>query len=102
MLRHCRLGIVLLALAACEPPQNDAETAAADTATPNTPDAPAPADTSWVVTATNFGPVRFGMAVAEVNAALTSDFAKGSSECEYANGPAGTRVMIESGRVARV
>jgi hypothetical protein len=87
------LPLVVL-VCACErtaPPPDSSSTATADSAV-------------WVVTATSFGPIRFGMSLAEANAAFDGTFAADISECDYAkiSLPAGTRVMIESGRVARV
>lgn len=72
-----------------------------------TASAATPSDTSWTVTASAFGPVRFGMSVAEASAALPGGFTRptASAGCNYAypaGGPRGVSFMVENAVVVRM
>jgi len=120
-IRFIALGVALIGVASCSAEKKGADTAR-DTsvvvAEPSSAPAPAPAPTpapaadqsvsSWKVTEFGIGPVRAGMSAREGVAVLqgagvtvTPDSAKG---CHYLKwgGPAGVRVMVDEGVIARV
>lgn len=114
------LAVVAVALAsACSGTSDDAGSAAAGdsvdvAAAPAAPPAardPMGADTAWRLTEQGIGPVRVGMTVDELRAALGGEVRAevlsdgGPDACGYAFSPAlpaGVRVMTVGGKVARV
>lgn len=102
-------GLAALALAACSPPAEPAPPAQ-----PAPPVEPAPAPTPapvGVLTAEGFAPLRIGMTVAEIGAALGPDSnpdAVGGPDPEScdqfhpARAPEGLLVMVENGRLTSV
>jgi hypothetical protein len=117
-MRHRGALLALALLAACSDASDEAGGASPDSAqappaaavdsAPGTEAAPG----GWQLSETGIGPVRVGMSPAEAETALAADFAgDGSAEpgvqdaCEYARSaalPAGVKVMLVGGRVARV
>lgn len=95
----CFLVVALLAACAdAEPPQNQENVQ---------PSVATPADTIWTVTATEFGPLRFGMPIAEASGALAGGFTRQTAAegCDYAHpaqGPGGVSFMVENGLVVRM
>lgn len=121
MIRPMRLPLAFAAavaamLAACSSsPGDEAGAAAGDSVAAAAPppaadSASAGADTAWRVTERSAGPVRVGMSLDELRRALGGDVqAEGwdaePEACVYASSaaiPAGVRVMLVGGRVARV
>lgn len=106
----------MLAVAACtRAPDRAADTAAPAVAVNPPLPAPAPAPdpakqpAALEVTERGLGPLQAGMSLAEASAALKGALVVPSgadtSACAYAQwrgGPPGVRVMIESGRIARI
>ncbi len=121
MVHKNRSGAALLALAllaACSDAPGGDGAAPADSAGAAPPAATAdstpPSDGTggWQLSETGIGPVKVGMSPAEAGSALGADFAGdgtaeagGPDACEYARSaalPAGVKVMLVGGRVARV
>lgn len=108
----CLASISLLALAACNAPQPaapaaEAPAAPAAPAGPVAPESPAAA----VLSSQGWGPLRVGMTVAEITAAVGADAnpdAVGGADpatCDEfhpARAPEGLRVLVEDGRLARI
>ena len=106
----------MLAVAACtRAPDRSADTAApaiavhAPSPAPATAPDPANQPAALKVTERGLGPLQAGMSLAEASAALKGALVVPSgadtSACAYAEwrgGPSGVRVMIESGRIARI
>lgn len=102
------LGVLALAacLAACNAEQPAEPPASAPQA-----EAPAPAATTNTLTAEGWGPLRIGMSLAEVAAAVGADSnpnavgGPDSEQCDEfhpANAPAGMRVMMQQGVLTRI
>lgn len=106
----------MLAVAACtRAPDRSADTAAPAIAVNSPSPAPAPAPdpakqpAALEVTERGLGPLQAGMSLAEASAALNGALVvpagADTSACAYVQwrgGPSGVRVMIESGRIARI
>lgn len=108
MIRRLLLTTAVLALAACNQPEPAAPPA--EPAPAPAPEIPAPAPSN-VLTANGFGPLRIGMTLAEVEAALGVDANPGAvggpdpAACDIfhpARAPEGLQVMIENGVLTNV
>jgi hypothetical protein len=99
----------ILTLAACSRTDSSATKPAADTSAASVAsDSSMPADTALTVTATGYGPLRIGMTVANAATALHSPIPSTAgldTACAYVHidsAPAGMRIMITGGTVARI
>lgn len=100
----------VLAIGACSTETKSVDTASLKPATPPSAQPPAAEQSvsSWKVSEFGIGPLRAGMtareAVATLQGAGITATADSSKECHYLgwSGPAGVRVMLDGGVVARV
>lgn len=110
-----RAGLVaatfaIAALAACDDPPSagsdvDPDAAAPDT-TPAAMSEPAPADGTWTLSPTGFGPVHAGMSIADATHALGGELDPPSDPaCSYVRSvraPEGVSFMVVDGTVERI
>lgn len=113
MIRLIALGsAAVLVLAGCGAPPSEPADAPAETAAPTSPLEPGePVSAAMKLTAQGYGPLRIGMSVAEIEAALgpdaNPDAAGGPNpaECDMfrpARAPEGLLVMVENGALTSV
>jgi hypothetical protein len=111
MIRRLLLSTAVLALAACNAPEDPASAPAPTPGAPPATAAPMPAPAGNVLTAQGFGPLRIGMTRAEVEAALGPDAnpdAVGGADPESCDqfrpnrAPEGLLVMLEQGVLTSV
>lgn len=112
MVRCISLLVLVFLAAACtpDPPEPAAAPPPDSVDAPEAPQAPSvPADPAWTVTDTGAGPLRFGMALAEVEQALDGRFTREGlpqeETCYYVRpeaAPEGVQFMMVDGKLARV